>query len=163
MQTQNKRLVSVRLNNTDFARLKHIAQRLRVRDSDVIRFAVKSVLTKLAPLHDVNLRGADLLPAFVELGSELSDYFEFDAAQLEEIVNDGVANQAKRVSAEDVALLAMLSLPEHYLYMKLREVCQLPVESMGITATLREYLYDKYSRRHADGAGMEALSLIASK
>lgn len=146
MTINNKQLVSVRLNGVDLSRVKHIAQRLRVRESDVIRFAIKSMLTKLAPLHDGQLAGSDLLPAFIELGAELTSYFELDSAQLGAIINDNVHGAHKRVDAEDIALLAMLSLPEHYLYIKLRELSKLPVETAGVSASLRQYLYEKYTR-----------------
>lgn len=146
MTINNKQLVSVRLNGVDLSRVKHIAQRLRVRESDVIRFAIKSMLAKLAPLHDGQLAGSDLLPAFIELGAELTSYFELDSAQLGAIINENVHGAHKRVDAEDIALLAMLSLPEHYLYLKLRELSKLPVEAAGVTASLRQYLYEKYTR-----------------
>lgn len=146
MAINNKQLVSVRLNGVDHARIKYIAQRLRVRESDVIRFAIKSMLVKLAPLHDGQLAGSDLLPAFIELGAELTSYFELDSAQLGAILNENVHDARKRVDAEDIALLSMLSLPEHYLYIKLRELSKLPVEAAGVSASLRQYLYDKYTR-----------------
>lgn len=146
MSINNKQLVSVRLNGADLSRIKQIALRLHVRESDVIRFAIKSMLNKLAPLHDGLLTGSELLPAFIELGAELTDYFELDAAQLDAIINSNVHSAHKRVDAGDIALLAMLSLPEHYLYVRLRELSKLPVEVMGVTMSLRQYLYEKYTR-----------------
>lgn len=146
MAVNNKQLVSVRLNGTDLARIKQIARRLQVRESELIRFAVKSTLTKLTPLHDSNLAGSDLLPAFIEMGAEITNYFELDSAQLNGIINDKLRTPGKRVDDEDIALLAMLALPEHYLYMRLREVSPLPVEAVGVSASLRQYLYDKYVR-----------------
>ena len=160
MALSNKQLVSVRLNGADLSRVKHIAQRLHVRESDVIRFAIKSMLNKLAPLHDGHLTGCDLLPAFIELGAELTSYFELDSAQLGAIINDNLHGAHKRVDAEDIALLSMLSLPEHYLYIKLRELSKLPVEAVGVTATLRQYLYEKYTRLGDDsGARVPVPSL----
>lgn len=146
MTINNKQLVSIRLNGVDLARVKNIAQRLRVRESDVMRFAIKSMLAKLAPLHDGQLAGSDLLPAFIELGAELTSYFELDSTQLGEIINENVHGTRKSVDTEDIALLAMLSLPEHYLYIKLRELSKLPVEAVGVSASLRQYLYEKYTR-----------------
>lgn len=160
MTHNNKQLVSVRLNGVDLSRIKHIAQRLGVRESDVIRFAIKSMLTKLAPLHDGQLAGSDLLPAFVELGAELTSYFELDSAQLGAIINANVQDAHKRVDTEDVALLAMLSLPEHYLYIKLRELSKLPVEALGISASLRQYLYEKYTRLMNNGHVRIAVSSL---
>ena len=97
-----KKLVSVRLTMTDLVRVKGIAARLGVRDSDVIRFALKTTLTKLAPLHNPSLQGNELLPVFVELGTELTNYFDIDPAQLDKIVNNGMAESPKRVHPEDL-------------------------------------------------------------
>ena len=146
MAVNNKQLVSVRLNGADLARVKQIARRLQVRESELIRFAVKSTLAKLTPLHDSNLTGSDLLPAFIELGAEISNYFELDSAQLNSIINDNLRTPNKRVDDEDIALLAMLALPEHYLYMRLREMSPLPVDVVGVSLSLRQYLYAKYVR-----------------
>lgn len=143
MTTTNKQLVSVRLSPPDLARIKRIAKRLAVRESDVIRFAIKSMLTKLAPLHD-GLNGSDVLPAFIELGAELTGYFELDSTQVSAIVNNDDAPVTKKISDEDIKLLAMTALPDHYLHARLRELTRLPVEAVGLTTALRLYLYEKY-------------------
>jgi hypothetical protein len=146
MATTNKQLVSVRLTTTDLVRIKRIAVRLGVRDSDVIRFALKTMLSKLAPLHNESLSGKDLLPVFVELGAELTDYFEIDSAQLDGIINNGIADASKRVQPEDLQLLCMAGMPEHYMYARLRELVKTPIESIGVAAALRLYLYEKYAQ-----------------
>lgn len=157
MTTNNKQLVSVRLNGSDLARVKQIAKRLQVRDSELIRFAVKSTLTKLMPLHDTNLAGSDLLPAFIELGAEITNYFELDSVRLNTIINQDSCKAEKRVDDEDIALLAMLAMPEHYLHMRLRELSPLPVEAVGVEVSLRRYLYDKYVRPHRRESSADSL------
>ena len=47
-----KQAVSIRMSAADIRSVKRLAERLGVRDSDVIRFAVKVMLGRLAPLHD---------------------------------------------------------------------------------------------------------------
>jgi len=78
------------MNVSDVRKLKKLASRLGVRDSDVIRFAVKSMLTRLGPLYDAEMRGRALVPVFVEFGTELLRFFDLDGARLEAIVNEGV-------------------------------------------------------------------------
>lgn len=144
MASNNKQLVSVRLSGSDLARIKRIAARLRVRESDVIRFALKTTLMKLSPLHDDGVSGSDLLPVFMELGPELAAYFDIDAADIDSIVNGGIGDNAKRVALDDLALLTMVGIPEHYLYARLRGLVSAPIESIGAAAALRQYLYSKY-------------------
>ncbi len=144
METNNKQLVSIRLSRSDFNKIKLIARRLGVRDSDVIRFAIRSTLGKLGPLHDTNLGGRDLLPVFVELGVELTTYFEIDSTQLDKIINNGVEHETQRVARDDIKLLTMTAMPEHYIYLRLKEVTGNSIDALGVSAALRQYLYDKY-------------------
>jgi hypothetical protein len=144
-----KRAVSVRMNSADVRKVKRIAQRLAVRDSDVIRFAVKCMLARLAPLYDPEVRGRSLVPVFVESGAELLRFFELDAARLEQVINEGV-DPARRVDRDDVALLALSSGQEAYAALMLRELnsedrTRSPVGELS--ASLRQYLYEKYVYR----------------
>ena len=52
-----KQAVSIRMSAGDIRSVKKLARRLGVRDSDVIRLAVKSMLAKLGPLNDATVRG----------------------------------------------------------------------------------------------------------
>src|SRR5262249_24394170 len=101
-----KQAVSIRMNSADVRNVKKLAQRLAVRDSDVIRFAVKCMLARLGPLYDSEVRGRNLVPVFVEAGAELLRFFDLDAARLEAIINEGV-DPLRRVERDDIALLAL--------------------------------------------------------
>src|SRR3974390_1642379 len=96
-----KQAMSIRMHAADVRKVKRLAERLGVRDSDVIRFAVKRMLARLGPLHDPEVRGHNLVPVFVESGVELLRFFELDAARLEAIINDGV-EATRRVDRDDV-------------------------------------------------------------
>jgi hypothetical protein len=144
-----KRAVSVRMNSADVRKVKRIAQRLAVRDSDVIRFAVKCMLGRLGPLYDPEVRGRNLVPVFVESGAELLRFFELDAARLEQVINEGVET-AKRVDRDDVALLALSSGQEPYAALMLRELNREDGSRSAVgelAASLRQYLYEKYVYR----------------
>jgi hypothetical protein len=146
---QRKQAVSIRLGESDVRNIKRIAQRLGVRDSDIIRFAIKSTLNRIAPLCDPAIRGRNLVPVLVESGDELIRYFELDAFRLESIINDNV-DGSRQVERDDVALLAMSGLREEYLVMRLKEGVGAPVDSLPEHRSLRRYLYDKYVYRSAD-------------
>ena len=69
----------MRISESDHLKIKRIANRLGVRDSDMYRYAIKTVLSKLSPLDHKNRSGSEVLPAFIECGKELSSFFNLDA------------------------------------------------------------------------------------
>lgn len=146
MIDHRKQAVSIRLGESDLRNIKRMAQRLGVRDSDIIRFAIKSMLNRNSPLCDEAIRGRNLVPVLVESGDELIRYFEFDAYRLERIINERAEEEA-RVHRDDIALLAMSGLREQYLRMRLKDGNGSPVEGSGQGHSLRGYLYDKYVYR----------------
>jgi hypothetical protein len=153
---QRKQAVSIRLGESDIRNIKRIAKRLGVRDSDIIRFAIKSTLGRVAPLCDPAIRGRNLVPVLVESGDELIRYFELDAFRLESIINEQV-EEARQVDRDDIALLAMSGLREEYLVMRLKDG-EVAAGDVAIPArSLRRYLYDKYvyrsSEARTDGHG----------
>jgi hypothetical protein len=141
-----KQAVSIRMNGGDVRKVKKLAQRLGVRDSDVIRFAVKSMLSRLGPLYDAEVRGRNLVPVFVESGVDLLQFFELDGMRLEAIINEGV-DSARRVDREDIELLALTGGQTPYAALKLSELHRADPESSDanhLASSLRQYLYDKY-------------------
>lgn len=159
MSDLRRRAVSIRLATADIRNIKRFAQRLGVRDSDIVRFAIKSTFSRLAPLCDPSVRGRSLVPVLVEAGDELIRHFELDAFQVETLINDQ-AEPKDRVERDDIALLAMSSLRQDYLRMRLAQE-QGSSEEAGAESSadsLRRYLYAKYiygngsARRTATGA-----------
>jgi hypothetical protein len=154
---QRKQAVSIRLGASDLRNIKQMAQRLGVRDSDIIRFAIKSMLNRNSPLCDEAIRGRNLVPVLVESGDELIRYFELDAYRLDRIINQQAEEDA-RVHHDDVALLAMSGLREQYLMMRLKDGNGSPVEASGQSHSLRGYLYDKYVYRSEESRANDARS-----
>jgi hypothetical protein len=146
---QRKQAVSIRLGDSDIRNIKRIAKRLGVRDSDIIRFAIKSTLSRISPLCDPAIQGRNLVPVLVESGDELIRHFELDAFRLEAIINQDVA-EGTQVDRDDIALLAMSGLREEYLVMRLKEGSGAGADSAGAGRSLRNYLYDKYVYGHAE-------------
>ena len=139
------------MNSSDVRKVKRLAGRLGVRDSDVIRFAVKGMLARIGPLHDPEVRGRNLVPVFVESGAELLRFFELDAARLEAIINEGV-DPGRRVERDDIALLALTGAQLPYAQLKLSELSRREAEPPEVTGgvnPLRQYLYDKYVYRQS--------------
>jgi hypothetical protein len=137
------------MNTADVRKVKKLAGRLGVRDSDVIRFAVKSMLARLGPLYDPEVHGRNLVPVFVESGAELLRFFEIDASRLEAIINGGV-DLERRVDRDDIALLALTGTQEPYAALKLSELDRTERRertAAELSESLRQYLYAKYVYR----------------
>ena len=137
------------MNSTDVRKVKKLASRLGVRDSDVIRYAVKSMLGRLGPLYDPEAGGRNLVPVFVESGAELLRFFEIDASRLESIINGGVDTD-RRVERDDIALLALTGTQEPYAALKLSELDRSERRERSaaeLSESLRQYLYAKYVYR----------------
>jgi hypothetical protein len=146
-----KQAVSIRMNAADVKKVKRLAGRLGVRDSDVIRFAVKGMLARLGPLYDPEVSGRNLVPVFVESGAEVLRFFEIDASKLEAIINSGVEAD-RRVERDDVALLALTGTQEPYAALKLSELNRSERRRQSnaeLSESLRQYLYAKYVYRPA--------------
>ena len=146
MVEQRKQAVSIRLGDSDIRNIKRVAKRLGVRDSDIIRFAIKTALSRIAPLCDPAIRGRNLVPVLVESGDELIRYFELDAFRLESIINEQV-EEGRQVDRDDIALLAMSGLREEYLAMRLKDGDSSQADPALRAHSLRGYLYDKYVYR----------------
>jgi hypothetical protein len=149
-----KKAVSIRIGASDLRSVKRLAKRLGARDSDVIRTAVKLLLGRLAPLHDPNIKGRNLMPVFLESGADLFRHFDLDAPRLESIVNEGVEAES-RVDAEDIQLLAMTGVQRTYVKLRLEHLGTANVvvgdastsrvqDEDQVEQSLRQYLYDKY-------------------
>jgi hypothetical protein len=150
-----KQAVSIRLNSADLRNVKKLSKRLGVRYSDVIRYAVKSTLAKLGPLFDAETRGRNLVPVFVEAGTDMVRYLDLDAARLETIINDGASEDA-RVDHADIQLLAMSGIQQSYARIRLTHIGttrnngaasadrEKPNDDEPLVQSLRRYLYDKY-------------------
>ena len=169
-----KQAVSIRMSAADIRNVKRLAKRLGVRDSDVIRFAVKVMLGKLAPLYDMQVRGRRLVPVLVESGTDIFRHFELDAVRLDTIINDG-ADEHSRVEPDDIQLIAMSGIQQSYARLRLTSIGNgnghnapnhnnhsggngsgtgapgrngNAEEQEELASSLRRYLYEKYVYRN---------------
>jgi len=141
-----KQAVSIRMNGGDVRKVKKLAQRLGVRESDVIRFAVKSMLARLGPLYDPDVRGRNLVPVFVESGGELLRFFELDAMRLEAMIACDTVCVAVGLTPS-IELLALTGGQTPYAALKLSELNRADRDGSDATqlaSSMRQYLYDKY-------------------
>lgn len=144
-----KQAISIRLNAADVRNLRKLARRMGVRNSDVIRFALKSCIARLELLLQPEAKGRDLVPVFVEAGADLVRYLDLDATRVDAIINDGVVD-GNRVERADVHLLAGSGAQHSYARLRsapagLRNsTLSAGDEDRLLSQSLRRYLYDKY-------------------
>lgn len=155
---ENKRSISLRMNSADLTKVRSIATRLRVRESDVFRFAIKMALARLSPLHDKNIKGTELMPVFVDCGTDMALHFNLDSDRLNDVINGDLEHDESRVCEDDIELMSMAIMPERYLKLKLKELVGQPVERLGVNESLRLYLSDKYLEPTLTEAGDEQQS-----
>ena len=136
--------ISVRLTFLDIQNVKELSSRLKIRESDLFRLSIKNILAKLVPLNDKNLKGADLIPIWLECGDFLMDNFDLDAKKLDDIFNQDVAQADKRIDIEDIEMMAMSKLNPIYLIKKLSALCEKPIDPMKTNEIFKNYLYNKY-------------------
>lgn len=139
----NKKNISVRLSESDLRRLKDIAARLRVKDSDLFRFSVKLTLSRMMPLMRQDMKGVDVLLTMLDAGGDLLRYFEFDSHQIDRIVNADV-DPGNRVAMDDIDLVAIATLNQNYLTEQLWGMGEMASSADNPMAVLRTYLHKKY-------------------
>jgi len=145
MSESKKHLVSIQLCQSDLERVRAIARRLRVRESEVIRFALRLAFSKLAPLHEQKAYGRDLVPIFLECGPELAYHFDLDARTLDAIINGDLEDPQKRVDPKDIEILAVSHMmPSYHLHTQLKGLPQLAAGRLDLSGALQQYLYEKY-------------------
>jgi hypothetical protein len=161
-----KQAISLRLGTGDIRRIKRLADRLGVRDSDVVRFGIKMMLSRMLPLCDPQIRGRHLVPLLAEWGPEALRHFELDATSLDEIVNGGVPAE-QRVDLEDINLLLMVSTQESYAKLSLRALAAAsrpPATGErrddSPAGTMRRHLYHKYGLTGGSSEAHAAVSKV---
>ena len=156
-----KKNISVRLGVADLRRVKEIALRLGVKESEIFRYAVKALSTRLLPLLNRQLNGVPMLVALLESGEEMLSYFEFDAQHLDRLINDGVGEQGA-VAHEDIEMLAIGIINADYLASRISEKLSAHVEPAVAFDALRTYLFQKYQvRPYLSNAAGAAPAMIA--
>jgi hypothetical protein len=100
--------ISLRLSDADIRRIKAVSGRLGVRESDLLRFAIRTMLNQLSPLADPAVRGRELVPMLLEHGGEIVREFGLDTHALATLVNEGLVGD-DLVSRADLSALMLLA------------------------------------------------------
>lgn len=137
-----KQIISLRLVDSDRAAVQAIASRLFVRESDVYRFAINYLLNRFSCLFDDTCTGSDLLPALLEIRSEINHTLGLKRHQLEKIINGNNLHPDKYVAMSDIELLLM---PPHILKQRLMKLDETSRAQSDVESWLKLYLTEKYN------------------
>lgn len=159
MNKNKKRLVSLRVGANDLNKVRGVARRLSVRESDVYRFALKVTLGRLGMFHDLAVVGRDLLPVFMELGTELVNHFDLDAEMVERLINDR-AQDDNKVDWRDIELVTLAGSQDRYACLRLQQLTQGKNDHAYFPGAIQEYMYEKYMRDERKDVLMERGSVI---
>ena len=136
-----KQIISLRLVDSDRVAVQAIASRLFVRESDIYRFAINHLLNRFGCFFDATCTGSDLLPALLEIRSEINNTLGLKRHQLEKIINGNNLQPDKYVAMSDIELLLM---PQHLLRQRLMKLDETPRAQIDVEIWLKFYLTDKY-------------------
>ena len=139
-----KRSVSIRINTSDYGKIKTIARRLRVKESGVFRYLMRRSLKAVEPLYRNDANCREVLDIFAEDGGELISHFDFSTEKIKGIFEQYASDGHEQVADEDVELLTMVSMPEKYLALLLSEVTGQKVEPHDNEKILERYFDEKY-------------------
>ncbi len=154
-----KKMVSLRVDTKDLNKTRGIARRLNVRESEVFRFALKVTLGRLGMFHDLSVVGRDLLPVFMELGTELVNHFDLDAEMVERLINEG-AQDDNKVDWRDIELVTLAGSQDRYACLRLQQLTQGRNEHAYFPGAIQEYMYEKYMRDERKDVLMERVQMI---
>ncbi len=142
MPNERKHVVSMRLTNNDRSGIQQLSSRLFIREADLYRFAVNSLLNRMSHLNDDGKRGSDLLPLFANFRHEINEYMRLTKQQLYKIINAGNADPDKLVCMSDIELLLLSDRALRRQLMQLREAIM--YKDKDTTTWLTDYFVNKY-------------------
>ncbi|NOZ37991.1 MAG: hypothetical protein GXP11_07990 [Gammaproteobacteria bacterium] len=136
--------ISVRMSEADHAKIKTTAKRLQVRHSDVVRYAIRTTLTRLSAFHNPELKGTTLLPTMIEYCNELNRHFDLDADKLDNIINAETSEPNMQVARNDIELLALCGMPVEIIQERFRQVTGIKLKNNEVYQFMKKYLVEKY-------------------
>ncbi len=134
-----KRSVSIRINTSDYGRMKRLARRLRVRESVMFRYVMKAGLAELQPLLGALDDRRRALTLLAHLGPDLVHQFNLDTSRLRAVLER--APLGPRVIGDEELDLVVLAAraPAEALH-RLATLLGRPIDAVGLRQALRDYL-----------------------
>jgi hypothetical protein len=145
MGDKKKKVVSIRIHDSDHNKIKLVAKRLQVRESDVFRYAIKSTLKKTSPLQQDKPRQDEVIAMLVDLVQELTYYLGLDSEQMQSIVAELTNRHINDLDDADMELLVLSGMPDRNYLARLQQLANIDMQDYDPDNALRNYLLDKYA------------------
>ncbi len=141
-----RRSVSIRINTSDYGRIKVAARRLHAKEADIFRYLLQVGLTKLGPLLGADLDERSFLGTLADLGPDLAANFEVSAREFVTLLSAFTGREAPAFDATDLELVDLAGTHPHMVQGRLAECCGRPVEEHELRSVLHDYLVMKYQK-----------------
>ena len=151
-----KRSVSIRINTSDYGRIKAISNQFKTRESSVFRFLLASGLQELAPLYGLCDSREELVELLCDQGPELTVSFDMDIAEWQRVLAQVNRNHAVMLDKHDIEIIMLAGTSVGTAAAKLATVTGLQVDVDGLRVALKRYLREKYL--HGEHAGRRRIS-----
>ena len=142
-----KRSVSIRINTSDYGRIKVMARRLHAKEADIFRYLLQVGLSKLSPLLGEGLDDRAYFRALADLGPDIASNFGVNAREFVMLVSAFTGRQAPAFDAEDLELLDLAGSHPRMVLARLAGVCGRPVAEHERRSALQYYLSMKYQQQ----------------
>jgi len=136
-----KRSVSVRINTSDYGRIKIAARRLHAREADVFRYLLQVGLSRITPLLGEALDTSAFLRALTELGPDLGPTLGLGAREFAGLLRTFKHRSLPSIDDEDFELL---DLADPHPRLVLERLGADPNLHTDVRAALLAYLERKY-------------------
>lgn len=142
-----KRSVSIRINTSDYGRIKVAARRLHAKEADIFRYLLQVGLSKLSPLLGEGLEDRAYFRALTDLGPDLAANFDVTAREFVTLIGAFTGRHAPAFEQADLELVDLAGTHPHMVQARLGEVCGRPVAEHELRGALHDYLAMKYQAK----------------
>jgi hypothetical protein len=142
-----KRSVSIRINTSDYGRIKVAARRLHAKEADIFRYLLQVGLSKLSPLLGEGLEDRAYFRALTDLGPDLAANFGVTAREFVTLIGAFTGRTAPPFDQADLELVDLAGTHPRMVQARLAEVCGGPVAEHELRSALHDYLAMKYQVR----------------
>ena len=144
IQDDARRSISVRINTSDYGRLKAIARRLSVRESDVFRHLVRLGVGRLMRALESNAPSRERYRLLISMAGELGEDFGLTVPDCAALLSTR-ASPRLTLDAADVELIALVATHPLHACAVLASLVHEPVDEASLVARLGVYLDEKHS------------------
>ena len=139
-----KRSVSIRINTSDYGRIKAASRRLRTREADLFRYLLQVGLARIGPLLGESLEADAYLRLLAEMGPDMAALFGLSARELASLVQGREGERLPLIDGTDFELINLMGTQPALAREQLKALgCSRVMGNDGRTALL-EYLERKY-------------------